>query len=250
MKNPLLITTLDGNHVEIGDPFILRFNGRYYLYPSTCDEVEGVRCFVSDDLVNFTCYGLVAESPILAYAYAPEVIYHNGEFIMCTSPRGRGHYFLKSKSPLGPFTFITDNLANMIDGSFILDKENRLHFLRADHNGISYLDFVDNKKVYMIDPIKSKEGYDHLLLDLNEYELSFINMFNSINSLKKYDEIVDEINKLIEFMNSIGYNLTAIIFDDRVEAYKYCLEMEKEYSFDIEFKKVLLEYDKNLVDVK
>lgn len=31
------------------------------------------------------------------------------------------------------------------------------------------LDFVDNKKVYMIDPIKSKEGYDHLLLDLNEY---------------------------------------------------------------------------------
>jgi hypothetical protein len=75
-------------------------------------------------------------------------------------------------------------------------------------------------------------------------------MFNSINSLKNYDEIVEEINKLIEFMNSIGYNLTAIIFDDRVEAYKYCLEMEKEYSFDIEFKKILLEYDKNLVEVK
>ena len=88
------------------------------------------------------------------------------------------------------------------------------------------------------------------LLDLNEYELSFVKMFNSINSLKNYDEIVDEINKLIEFMNSIGYNLTAIIFDDRVEAYKYCLGMENEYSFDIEFKKVLLEYDKNLVDVK
>ena len=51
-------------------------------------------------------------------------------------------------------------------------------------------------------------------------------------------------------MNSIGYNLTAIVFDDRVEAYIYCLEMEKEYSFDIEFKKVLLEYDKNLVEVK
>ena len=91
---------------------------------------------------------------------------------------------------------------------------------------------------------------DSNLLDLNEYELSFINMFNSINSLKNYDEIVDEIKKIIEFMNSIGYNLSTIIFDDRVEAYKHCLEMEKEYSFDIEFKKVLLEYDKNLVDVK
>ena len=91
---------------------------------------------------------------------------------------------------------------------------------------------------------------DSNLLDLNEYELTFIKMFNSINSLKNYDEIVDEIKKIIEFMNSIGYNLSTIIFDDRVEAYKYCLEMEKEYSFDIEFKKILLEYDKNLVDVK
>ena len=91
---------------------------------------------------------------------------------------------------------------------------------------------------------------DSNLLDLNEYELSFTNMFNSINSLKSYDEIVEEINKLIEFMNSIGYNLNAMIFDDRVEAYKYCLEMKKEYSFDIEFKKVLLEYDKNLAEVK
>ena len=31
------------------------------------------------------------------------------------------------------------------------------------------LDFVPNKKVYMVDPVKSKEIYDHLLLDLNEY---------------------------------------------------------------------------------
>ncbi len=146
MKNPRFLT-VDDKHIEVGDPFILRFNGRYYLYPSTSDDVMGVRCFVSDDLINFTCYGLVAESPLLKYAYAPEVIYYNGEFIMCTSPRGCGHYFLKSNSPLGPFTFITDNLANMIDGSFILDKENRLHFLRADHNGISYLDFVDNKLI-------------------------------------------------------------------------------------------------------
>ncbi len=145
MKNPILVTIEDNKHVEIGDPFIFRFNGRYYLYCSTCDEVEGIRCFTSDDLVNFSYYGLVAKSPILKHAYAPEVIYHNGEFIMCTSPRGNGHYFLKSDSPLGPFEFITDNIKNMIDGSFVLDNNNKLHFLRADHNGIVYLDVVDNK---------------------------------------------------------------------------------------------------------
>jgi beta-xylosidase len=33
----------------------------------------------------------------------------------------------------------------MIDGSFVLDKNNNLHFVRADHNGIAYLDVKNNK---------------------------------------------------------------------------------------------------------
>ena len=147
MKNPIIITLDNNKHVEIGDPFILRFNGKYYLYCSTCDEEEGIRCFLSDDLVNYTYYGLVATSPILKHAYAPEVIYKDDEFIMATSPRGNGHYFLKSKSPLGPFEFITGNIQNMIDGSFVNDKNNNLHFLRADHNGIAYLDYKNNKLI-------------------------------------------------------------------------------------------------------
>ena len=53
MKNPFLIILDDNSHVEIGDPYILRFNGKYYLYCSTCDDLEGIRCFISDDLVNF-----------------------------------------------------------------------------------------------------------------------------------------------------------------------------------------------------
>ena len=32
MKNPIIITLDNNKHVEIGDPFILRFNGKYYLY--------------------------------------------------------------------------------------------------------------------------------------------------------------------------------------------------------------------------
>ncbi len=144
MKNPRLIKIEDNKHVEVGDPYILRFNGKYYLYCSTCDSLEGIRCFISDDLVDFKYYGVVAKSPILKHAYAPEVIYYNGKFIMATSPGGNGHYFLESDSPLGPFRFISDNLFNMIDGSFVIDKYNKLHFIRADHNGIAYLDYSND----------------------------------------------------------------------------------------------------------
>lgn len=145
MKNPIFITKELNQNVEIGDPYILRFNGKYYLYCSTCDELEGIRCFVSKNLVDFEYYGVVAKDSLLSHAYAPEVIYYNGKFIMATSPGGNGHYFLESDSPLGPFKFITDNIANMIDGSFVIDKQNGLHFLRADHNGIAYLDVENNK---------------------------------------------------------------------------------------------------------
>ena len=146
MKNPIILKEND-KIIEAGDPFILRFNGKYYLYVSTSDELEGIRCFTSDDLISFKYAGIAAKSPILKHAYAPEVIYKDGLFYMCTSPRGNGHYFLKSNSPLGPFEFITNNLANMIDGSFVLDKNNNIHFLRADHNGIAYLDFKNNKLI-------------------------------------------------------------------------------------------------------
>lgn len=144
MKNPILITLQDNTHVEIGDPFILRHNGKYYLYPSTSNEDEGIRCFLSEDLVSFKDMGLVAKSPLLKHAYAPEVIYKDDEFILATSPRGNGHYFLKSTSPLGPFYFVSENVQNMIDGSFVNDRNNKLHFLRADHNGIAFLDYKNN----------------------------------------------------------------------------------------------------------
>ena len=29
-----------------GDPFVMRYNGRYYLYPSTRDDQVGVKCWI------------------------------------------------------------------------------------------------------------------------------------------------------------------------------------------------------------
>ena len=146
MQNPIILKENE-TIIEAGDPYILRFNGKYYLYVSTCDELPGIRVFTSDDLISFKYAGIAAKNEILRHAYAPEVIYKDGKFIMCTSPKGNGHYFLESNSPLGPFEFISSNVANMIDGSFVLDRGNNLHFIRADHNGIAYLDYKNTKLI-------------------------------------------------------------------------------------------------------
>lgn len=146
MKNPYILKLKNGESYPCGDPFILRFNGKYYLYPSSTNKDDGIRCFVSNDLSSFVEYGYVARDERLINAYAPELICHNGIFYLCTSPNGNGHYFLKSNSPLGPFEFISENANSMIDGSFVHDEKYQIKFVRADHNGIAMLDF-DEKHI-------------------------------------------------------------------------------------------------------
>lgn len=114
----------------IGDPFVLRWNGMYYMYPSTCEE--RVKVFTSRDLVHWTDAGYCTKGRDVDFAYAPEVIYWRGSFYMITSPNGRGHYILKSESPLGPFKLITGNFGHSIDGSFFKTDDGRLMMLFPD----------------------------------------------------------------------------------------------------------------------
>ncbi len=120
----------------IGDPYLLKYNGEYYLYCSTRDDMTGVKCWMSRDLVNWNYQGLVTTEAITKGAYAPEVIYYNGSFYMYTSPAGNGHYVLKSDSPTGPFTVVTGNIGNSIDGSVFIEDDGSLYFYRAGTTGI------------------------------------------------------------------------------------------------------------------
>jgi xylan 1,4-beta-xylosidase len=120
----------------IGDPYVLRFDGKYYLYCSTKDRRVGVKAWSSDDLVNWHYEGLVTEEAISEGAYAPEVIYWNGAFYMYTSPAGKGHYVLQSDKPTGPFVKKTDNLGFTIDGSVFIDDDEQWYFTHAKLNGI------------------------------------------------------------------------------------------------------------------
>jgi Beta-xylosidase len=120
-----------------GDPYILKFNGVYYLYVSTVDDKPGVKVWSSTDLVNWDYRGLCATEALTKGAYAPEVVYWNGTFYMYTSPAGNGHYVLSSQSPTGPFTAVTGNLGMSIDGHVFIDDDGKWWFYHAANGNIT-----------------------------------------------------------------------------------------------------------------
>ena len=127
----------------IGDPFMMRWNGAYYLYCSTLDSESGVRAYKSYDMQNWAPVtgeglreGYVSEDPVTKAAYAPEVYYFNGMFYMYTSPAGNGHYILTSESPEGPFVKATNNFGLAIDGSVLIDDDESMWFTYASGQGI------------------------------------------------------------------------------------------------------------------
>lgn len=119
---------------DFADPFVMRYNGRYYLYATNPD----IRCWSSEDLLDWKAEGPSIgpnEFPGLV-PFAPEVVYCNGAFYMYTSPSGFGHYVLKSDSPTGPFCKITGNVGHNIDGSVFIDDDGQWYFYWADDAGI------------------------------------------------------------------------------------------------------------------
>ena len=137
-KNPVIKAGEDNtwDNYGVGDPFVMRYNGRYYLYCSTKDGQIGIQCWVSDNLVDWTYSGLCATESLTQSAYAPEVVYYNGSFYMYTSPAGNGHYVLKSNSPTGPFAAVTGNFGLSIDGNVFIDDDGSWYFYCAASDGI------------------------------------------------------------------------------------------------------------------
>lgn len=138
-QNPIMTANSPGAwpNYGFGDPFVMRFDGMYYLYASTKDGNIGIKCWTSPDLVNWTYFGLCTTETISKGAYAPEVFYYNGYFYMYTSPAGNGHYVLKSESPTGPFYAITGNLGMSIDGSVFIDNDGKWYFYTAGSGSIT-----------------------------------------------------------------------------------------------------------------
>lgn len=81
-------------------------------------------------------------------------------------------------------------------------------------------DFVEHKRVYFIDPVKSRETYEHLALDLNEY-CGHIGGYSIANMelYKNLDVLLQDANVLIEGLRTLG-SLDYRIQAKEVAAYK------------------------------
>ncbi|MBE6608930.1 MAG: DUF1080 domain-containing protein [Ruminococcaceae bacterium] len=135
-SNPITLDNVSAGGT--GDPFIMRYDGVYYLYPSTSAREPYVRCWSSKDLVNWNYEGYVASHKLLDNAYAPEVTYFNGKFYMYSAtPDGATHRCLVSTSPTGPFKFANDEgQGRKIDGHVFIDNDGKWYFYSASGDGI------------------------------------------------------------------------------------------------------------------
>ena len=130
--NPMVLPGLENR--SLGDPYMMKYRGYYYLYVSAGDR--NIYCWRTKDLMEWSEPFICCTDETTAVAYAPEVIYWNGLFYMCTSPRGGGHYLLTSQSPTGPFTHQTGNLGRDIDGSMFVNDDGKWYFYHANYGGI------------------------------------------------------------------------------------------------------------------
>lgn len=149
-KNPLMTAETDNAWPSygFGDPFVMRHNGKYYLYVSTKDGSLGIKCWTSDDLVDWTYEGFCTRDKITMGSYAPEVYYYNGYFYMYTSPGGYGHYVLRSESPTEGFEPITGNMGMSIDGSIFIDNDGKWYFYTAGQGAMRVYDMSSPSDMY------------------------------------------------------------------------------------------------------
>ncbi len=138
-KNPL---APDQQEQGFGDPFILKYDGVYYMYGTV---KTGTVVWSSKDLVNWEYKGFCLEDKSIINLYAPEVVYADGLFYMYSSPGGDGHHIYTSASPTGPFVDATGNIGLKFDGTVLRDNDNTLYFVTPSIGALMGYYMVDNK---------------------------------------------------------------------------------------------------------
>jgi beta-xylosidase len=129
-RNPLLPDR------EIADPFVLRVDRNYYLYPTS--DARGYEVFVSDDLVHWERKARAFEDP-RGGDWAPEVFYNRrGDrkfYLYYTDnmpgprggPREKQIGVAVADSPLGPFTDKGVLAEHSIDADLFQDNDGSLY---------------------------------------------------------------------------------------------------------------------------
>ena len=111
---------------QIGDPFVLHASdGKYYMYATESEGECRFDVYVSENIKDWkkvgTCYKPTERSFGYKNFWAPEVVEHNGKFIMHYTARWKKNHSLRigvavSDSPLGPFIDVYDNYKSILEG--------------------------------------------------------------------------------------------------------------------------------------
>ena len=125
-----------------GDPFLMKYDGKYYIYCTTenndkfvstesfhtdVDGKDGFFVYESEDMIKWENKGLCLSSQDVLgdkWFWAPEVSYYNGRFYMVYTANERLSIAV-SDSPFGPFRQYSDGWLRdgmSIDGHLLFDE--------------------------------------------------------------------------------------------------------------------------------
>ncbi len=124
-------------NLRVRDPYVLAYEGKYYMYGTCLSQGEGYGCVVSEDLENWSenIQIFTPDEDFDGYMdfWAPECHYYKGSFYLFATYRSRasekrGTAVFKSDSPTGPFELISDGHVtpkntDCIDGTLYVDEE-------------------------------------------------------------------------------------------------------------------------------
>lgn len=132
----LTYTNPVGGITNIGDPYVLKYNGKYYMYATSSGE--GFLVWVSSNLVDWVQSGLALNRNNEGNKWgkgnfwAPEVKYYKGKFYMtysAISENGKMKIRIaQSDNPLGQFLnwstpFLLGDQDSYIDGDLFIDGD-------------------------------------------------------------------------------------------------------------------------------
>ncbi len=138
------------SEINIRDPFIVPFEGKYYMYGTRGKNCwahrktpgMGFDVYISEDLITWSepkCVFSASDSFWGKYNFwAPEVHCYEGKFYMFASFMARGKMratqILVSDTPDGEFVPLTDEPVTpkdwmCLDGTLYIDKENKPHIV-------------------------------------------------------------------------------------------------------------------------
>lgn len=149
------------NVEQIGDPFVLCDGDRYYMYATDFD-VCGFKVRISNDMKNWTVAGIaldLRDSWGHKDFWAPEVIYHNGKYVMHYTARRIIDDSLRigvaiANCPQGPFKDVYNGPMfdfgyAVIDGHVFIDDDGAPYFYYSKDCSENCVNGIYTSQIYV-----------------------------------------------------------------------------------------------------